>query len=388
MRKVLLYFILLMAIILAGTVAYVSISGLLTVFSGAGILGLLFFLAIEISKIVATSAIHTYGKKIGWVYNTLLSLGIIIAMGITSMGVYGFLSSGYQKNAAKLDSSNREILLIDNKIKLKQQTRESINSQLIGTQKSISELRSALGNNTQSRVDSKGNVITTTSSANRKAFESQLNIATSTETKLNNDLLLVDSLINVLSESKIGLETKATMSSELGPLKYLADVTGSSMDDVMKWFILLLIVIGDPMAILMIIIFNKIVNDKAVNEGVNDALHKGVNDVVNEGVNSVIVSERFRNDFGNNSETIRNDSENSIQETSETNLSSEPLPIQPMSPPDGTGILSSMDNIEEPKQSVRKITLEDIAEKNRGFSVNVPDRKSNNVVERVNLKKS
>jgi hypothetical protein len=304
------------------------------------------------------------------------------------MGVYGFLSSGYQKNAAKLDSSNREILLIDNKIKLKQQTRESINSQLIGTQKSISELRSALGNNTQSRVDSKGNVITTTSSANRKAFESQLNIATSTETKLNNDLLLVDSLINVLSESKIGLETKATMSSELGPLKYLADVTGSSMDDVMKWFILLLIVIGDPMAILMIIIFNKIVNDKAVNEGVNDALHKGVNDVVNEGVNSVIVSERFRNDFGNNSETIRNDSENSIQETSETNLSSEPLPIQPMSPPDGTGILSSMDNIEEPKQSVRKITLEDIAEKNRGFSVNVPDRKSNNVVERVNLKKS
>ena len=112
------------------------------------------------------------------------------------------------------------------------------------------------------------------------------------------------------------------------------------------------------------------------------------NEGVNEGVNSVIVSERFRNDFGNNSETIRNDSENSIQETSETNLSSEPLPIQPMSPPDGTGILSSMDIIEEPKQSVRKITLEDIAEKNRGFSVNVPDRKSNNVVERVNLKKS
>ena len=92
MRKVLLYFILLMAIILAGTVAYVSINGLLTVFSGAGILGLLFFSAIEISKIVATSAIHTYGKKIGWVYNGLLALGIIIAMGITSMGVYGFLS--------------------------------------------------------------------------------------------------------------------------------------------------------------------------------------------------------------------------------------------------------------------------------------------------------
>ena len=58
-----------------------------------------------------------------------------------------------------------------------------------------------------------------------------------------------------------------------------------------------------------------------------------------------------------------------------------------MSPPDGTGILSSMDIIEEPKQNTRTITLEDIAEKNRGFSVNIPDRKSNNVVERIGSNK-
>jgi hypothetical protein len=104
-----------MAVVLAAIVAYVSISGLLTVFSGAGILGLLLFSTIEISKIIATSAIHTYGKKIGLFYNILLSLGILIAMGITSMGVYGFLSSGYQKNVAKSTGSDREILLIDNK---------------------------------------------------------------------------------------------------------------------------------------------------------------------------------------------------------------------------------------------------------------------------------
>jgi len=227
MRKVLLYFILLMAIILAGTVAYVSINGLLTVFSGAGILGLLFFSAIEISKIIATSAIHTYGKKIGWVYNGLLSLGIIIAMAITSMGVYGFLSSGYQKNAAKSDGADREIALLDNKIKLKQENRESINYQLIETQKSISQLRNALGNNTQSRVDRKGNVITTSSTGNRKAFESQLKIATESEVRLNKDLNSADSVINVLSEDKIILETNAATSTELGPLKYLAEVTGS-----------------------------------------------------------------------------------------------------------------------------------------------------------------
>jgi len=358
MRKVLLYFILLMAIILAGTVAYVSINGLLTVFSGAGILGLLFFSAIEISKIVATSAIHTYGKKIGWVYNGLLSLGIIIAMVITSMGVYGFLSSGYQKNAAKSDGADREIALLDNKIKLKQKNRESINYQLIETQKSISQLRNALGNNTQSRVDRKGNVITTSSTGNRKAFESQLKIATESEARLNEDLNSADSVINVLSENKIILETNAATSTELGPLKYLAEVTGSSMDNVMKWFILLLIIIGDPMAILMIIIFNKIINSEGLNEGVNEN---------NEGVNDEMTDEVI-----------------------EKPIEDEPielLPVEPMLPPDGTGILSAMDIVEEPKQFDRTIKLEDLPEKNRGFSVNIPDRKSNNAVERIGSNK-
>ncbi|MEN6294166.1 MAG: hypothetical protein ABFD07_19410, partial [Methanobacterium sp.] len=192
---------------MAATVAYVSISGLLTVFSGVGIVGFLFFLAIEISKIIATSAIHTYGKQIGWVYNGLLSLFILIAMGITSMGVYGFLSSGYEKNASKADSVGKKIELIDKQILLKEKSKESLNQQLTQTQKSINDLRVALGNNTQSRVDRNGNVITTSSNANRKAFESQLTIAIKSEERLTREMSSIDSTINVLSESKFELET-------------------------------------------------------------------------------------------------------------------------------------------------------------------------------------
>ena len=68
--------------------------------------------------------------------------------------------------------------------------------------------------------------------------------------------MLVFNLENQILETKLGDET----SSELGPLKYLSEVTGKSMDEVMKWFILLLIVIGDPMAVLMVIVFNKVIN--------------------------------------------------------------------------------------------------------------------------------
>lgn len=361
MKKGLVYFIFIMAIILAATVAYVSISGLLTVFSGAGFLGLLFFSAIEISKIVATSAIHTYGKKIGWIYNTLLSLGIVIAMAITSMGVYGFLSSGYQKNSTKSDNVERELKLINNQIKLKEKSRESVNSQVLQTQQSITQLRTALGNNTQSRVDKNGNVITSSSSGNRKAFESQLKLAIESETRLNSDLSKIDSTINVLSESKLKIESNEASSTELGPLKYLAEVTGSSMDNVMKWFILLLIIIGDPMAILMVIIFNKIINGDATNEVVNDDSNH------DEIITDDIVEKYFKNEN-----------------------EPEVLPLQELEPISEVEILSPIDvmEIDETKPQDRKITLDDLPERNnRGFSVNIPERKSNNTVERIGSNK-
>ena len=363
MKKVLLYFIMLMSIVLATTVAYVSISGLLTVFSGAGFIGLIFFSAIEISKIVATSAIHTYGKKIGWVYNSLLSLGIIIAMGITSMGVYGFLSSGYEKNSAKSDNVNRKIQLIDNQVKLKEKSRESVNTQLLQVQNSITQLRTALGNNTQSRVDRKGNVITTSSVGNRKSFESQLKIATESEQRLSKDLSSIDSTINVLSEEKLTIESKEATTNELGPLKYLSEITGSSMDNVMKWFILLLIFIGDPMAILMIIIFNKIINEES-NEGITD----GVNEEPIEESNEVVTD-------GVNEEPIEESNEELIEEVDEE-------PIVELIENDEPTKEEDLKSIE------RVIRVEDLPERsNRGFSVNIPDRKQSNLVERIGSNK-
>lgn len=360
MKKGLIYFIFIMAIILAGTVAYVSISGLLTVFSGAGFLGLLFFSAIEISKIVATSAIHTYGKKIGWLYNGLLSLGIIIAMAITSMGVYGFLSSGYEKNSAKSDNVEREIKLIDNQIKLKEKSRESVNSQLLQTQESITQLRTALGNNTQSRVDRNGNVITTSSAANRKAYESQLKLAIESEDRLNDDLSKIDSTINVLSESKLKIESDEAASTELGPLKYLAEISGTSMDNVMKWFILLLIIIGDPMAILMIIIFNKIINS----ENGDVVPKKDNNPIVESPINEEVITDDDVKQYLNQQPEVKYNLENI----------------------DEVEIVES--KIEDQKTNDRVIRLEDLPEKNnRGFSVNIPERTPNNIVQRIGSNK-
>ena len=250
-----------MAVGMAGIVAYVSVTGLLKVFTGAGTLGLLLFSSIEIAKIVATSAIHTYSKRIGWFYKLLLSSGILIAMVITSMGIYGFLSSTYKESFSKFENINAQVELLEKKRDGYQEQFKYIVEEKTSVNITITELSSGLSNNViQYRDRQTGEILTTTSSSTRRALEKQLDKAIIRQDGLNVKAdsigVLVFNLENQILETKLGDET----SSELGPLKYLSEVTGKSMDEVMKWFILLLIVIGDPMAVLMVIVFNKVIN--------------------------------------------------------------------------------------------------------------------------------
>ena len=265
MKKTLLYLILIMSIIMAGTVAYVSVGGLLKVFSGAGTLGLILFSSIEIAKIIATSAIHTYGKILGWFYNTLLSLGILIAMVITSMGIYGFLSSTYKESFSKMESVESRLELIETKSNSYKIQLTSLNDEKESINNTISELSKGLSNNVIQYRDKETNqIITTTSSSTRRALEKQLDRAVSRQTELNTKIDELSNIVFDLDNEALEVKLGNDVASELGPLKYLAEVTGTDMDNVMKWFILLLIVIGDPMAVLMVIVFNKVANIKRV----------------------------------------------------------------------------------------------------------------------------
>lgn len=248
---------------MAATVAYVSVSGLLKVFAGAGVVGLILFTAIESAKIVATSTIHTYGKKIGWFYNSILSLFIVIAMIITSMGIYGFLSSSYKETFAKFENLEATIELLEKKRDGYQKQLEIVNSEKLSVTKTISELSKGLSNNViQYKDKESGEIITTTSSSTRRILQNQLDRAIERQEKLNlkSDGLTdkVFELDNKITDVKVGDDVAA----ELGPLRYLADVTGMTMDEVMKYFIILLIIIGDPMAVVMVIVFSKVVKRK------------------------------------------------------------------------------------------------------------------------------
>ena len=449
MKKVLLYLILIMAVAMAGIVAYVSVGGLMKVFSGAGTLGLLFFSAIEIAKVVATSAIHTYGKKIGWIYKGLLSLGIGIAMLITSIGIYGFLSSTYKETFMKLESVEAQVSLLVKQRDGYQGQLDNVNKEKESINVRISELSSGLSNNViQYKDPETGQIITTTSSSTRRALEKQLNssIERLDKVSLKSDELngKVFDLDNQITEVKLGNDSAA----ELGPLKYLAEVTGKSMDEVMKYFIFLLIVIGDPMAVLMVIVFNKVVN-KEEKEGKEEPVKPKKSSWLDKVKNPFIKKEKvepmvvtdgtlkpsiYNTDGILEVESVTDKTKEEVvvdPETGNINVKYNQLSIPedvwigtkddaPVVSEDetkevvsdetekdiieDTHIDTEVNEIieeeespvveevkEEPKVDEGKVTIDDIKEKkeerDRGFSVRVPDRKKSNTVDRIGSNK-
>jgi len=343
MKKILIFLILVVAITMATTVAYVSISGLLKLFSGAGTIGLIFFTSIEICKIIATSAVHTFGKKIGWVYNSLLTLGIIITMIITSMGIYGFLSSTYKESFAQLENTENKIQILTGKKDSYQTELDQINSEKSMVSENIKELSSGLSNNViEYRDKETGQILRTTSSSTRRVLERQLDNAVKRQEVLNEKSDTLTQKIFRLDNQILDLNLNNEASNELGPLIYLSNVTGMSMDEVMKWFIILLIVIGDPMAVLMVIVFNKIANKEEEEE--------------------VVVKKNVKHKPEPKEEVVK---EESVVEKLSGVIE---LPE------------SEEEKIEEPQPK------EEPYNKNRGFSVVIPKRR-NNTIDRIGSNK-
>ena len=236
--------------------AFYSVSGLSKLFAGAAFAVIVMAASLEIAKLVIASLLYQYRKNLPKFLKWYLSLACFVLIIITSMGIYGFLSSAYQETSAKVGNIESKITLIEVK-------RDNIKEQLLiyNTEKStintdVASLRNGLSNNKIQYTDTLGNVITTTSRATRNALEKQLDQAIDRQTTINNK-------VDVLNEKLFEYETEIyevssnnNIAGELGPLKYLSGLTGYSMDRIINWLLLTIIFVFDPLAIALVIAAN------------------------------------------------------------------------------------------------------------------------------------
>jgi hypothetical protein len=57
------------------------------------------------------------------------------------------------------------------------------------------------------------------------------------------------------------MESETELGNELGAVKYVSEITGSDVKDVANWFILLIIFVFDPLAIILVIATNQAFNN-------------------------------------------------------------------------------------------------------------------------------
>lgn len=237
---------------LAGSAAYYSVFGLSSLFAGARTEVIIMAGSLEFAKLILASYLHNYWKTIGWL-KWYLTSAVVVLMMITSLGIYGFLTSAYQTTSDKFNILNKEVGVVDIKRTRFKEQLTDYNQEKRILETSISSLRGGLASNNS--LTERGAV------SHRKVLSSELKTAIKQRDELTIKIEAMNDSLTSLDLVILDKESNNDVAAEIGPLRYLDKLTGWGMDKIVNWFTLLIVLVFDPLAIAMVIALNKLVKE-------------------------------------------------------------------------------------------------------------------------------
>jgi uncharacterized protein YoxC len=237
------------ALVVAGTGAYFSVTGLGILFSGATISVIVMASSLEFAKMVAASYLEQKWKEVNLFLKIYLSFAVFTLMIITSAGIYGYLSNAFQQQSITIQA-------IDSKVENIQYQTTLLQTDIDGWEKrrnSLTDLRETQEARLDRAMES-GKGISTTRNQIRDANSEIQSLTEKIETNRNQISSLNDTILNI-KESNIDIER------EVGGFRFIAEAFGVELNSVVKWFITLLVLVFDPLAIALIIAFNKLMKE-------------------------------------------------------------------------------------------------------------------------------
>jgi hypothetical protein len=219
------------ALFIAGSAAFFSVFGLSKLFAGAALSVIIMAGSLEFGKIIGASFLYRYWNKIHNWLKIYMTIGVITLVLITSAGIFGYLSNAYQgatiqfekQSATLLYKEDRLVQLEEDKVYLKEELKQSLSSlpdNYITAKRKLRE------------------------DYNPKVLE------------LNDTILKIKQEVGDL---KVGLIETGV---DVGPAIYLARAFKTDIDTVVKFFIFILIFVFDPMAVSLIIAYNRVIEDE------------------------------------------------------------------------------------------------------------------------------
>ena len=234
------------ALSLSAIAAFYSIAGLTAIFAAAVVPIIIMGSILEISKLVVASWLYRNWKEVPTLLKSYFTVAVVILMMITSMGIFGFLSKAHLDQAVPAGDISAQVTIFDDKIKTEKDNIEA-------ARKALSQMDAQLDQKLSRSTDEKGA---------DKAIQIRRS-QSSERKKLQNEIAEAQRTIVKLQAERAPIASQARkVEAEVGPVKYIAAlIYGDTLDQNMlekavRWVIIMIVLVFDPLAVLMLVAFN------------------------------------------------------------------------------------------------------------------------------------
>ena len=237
---------LLVALALSTVAAWYSIIGLTAIFAGALIPVIVMGSILEIGKITATVWLRKYWNRASWVLKLYLVPAVIALALLTSMGIFGFLSKAHMDQGITSGDVQAKIALYDEKIKISKENIDANRKALKQMDEAVDQI---MGRSTSETGADKAVQI-------RRSQQKE-------RTRLFAEIEAEQKKITALNEERAPIASEVRkVEAEVGPIKYIAaliygdDADNNMLEASVRWVIILLVIVFDPLAIALVLAAN------------------------------------------------------------------------------------------------------------------------------------
>src|SRR6056300_53891 len=248
------------ALFVAFNAAFFSVTGLAKLFAGASVSVMIMASSLEAAKLITAGYLYNYWEKINKLFRIYLSIGVMILVLITSLGIYGFLTSAFQETFNIFSVTEKQRSFLEQKEEFWQSDVTRYDEELKRISDNISTLSNAKTSSIQVRDTSVvGGVRQTISTTELRLSQQRIGVEEENRKEVQAKREVAADSLQSIQLRILDLETDTDVSAELGPLQYLSGLLNKPMDQIINWFILIIIFVFDPLAVALVIAFNNAV---------------------------------------------------------------------------------------------------------------------------------
>lgn len=239
------------ALIIASCAALFSITGFGRLFAGSMIPVMFLAGGLELGKLVGVSFLYRYWDEAPKALRTLMLTISLIVMCVTSAGIYGYLTAAYAKVAAVPLQQTAQVGILNSQI-------QTIDGEISNRTTRFNQII-AMRQQQENRIDtliSKG--------ISARTAQSQIIQLNTTVNQLQKEISGLTSKRDSLKSQSITTDVGIKTNSDIGTFVYVAQALGVSLDTVVKWFVLIIVCVFDPLSVCLIIAYNFLVKRKEI----------------------------------------------------------------------------------------------------------------------------